>query len=194
DETAGAAGAEAGSAAAGQGSGPTGSLDNYNEDFKEFAGEDCVLSEPALLGMADHSLPDPFLMSDGSRLSSSEQWACQRAWLKKSIETFVQGEKPGTPDTVTGTVSATSIAIHVEHDGKTADFSVPIDRPIGALGAVPGVFKADGSGVPTNFVKGEGVAAMNYAHDAMEGAFNKIYSTAAVSVQIKWVWGVSRAI
>jgi len=87
------------------------------------------------------------------------------------------------------------VQIHVENGGSSADFSVSISRPPGASGPVPGMFQADGSGVPTSFLQGEGVAAMNYGHSTAEGAYNKIYgSGGAVSLQIKWAWAVSRAI
>lgn len=165
----------------------------YNPDFVEFVGADCELPEPAQLSPASHSLPDPFLMPDGTRMSSVAQWACQRAWLKKQVEGFVHGAKPGTPEVVTGTVSATGVQIHVEDGGSSADFSVPIDLPPGASGPVPAMFQADGSGVPTSFLKAEGVAAMAYSHSTAEGAYNKIYG-GGVSIQIKWAWAVSRAI
>jgi (4-O-methyl)-D-glucuronate---lignin esterase len=184
--------AAAGAPAAG-GQPGSGSLGGYNPDFKEDSGTACTLPEPMMLAAADHKLPDPFKMPDGTRMSTIAQWTCQRAWLKKNVEAFVHGQKPAKPTTVTGTVSATSISIHVEEGGKSADFSIPIDRP-SATGAVPGVFQADGSGVPASFLKGEGVAAMAYSHSAAEGAFNKLYSSAAVSPQIKWAWAVSRAI
>lgn len=182
-----------GGASAGSGGSSSG-IDDYNDEFKEFAGEDCDLPEPMLLSSPDHSLPDPFLMADGSRMSSRSQWACQRAWLKKSIEAFVHGSKPGTPDTVSGSVSAGGIQVHVEQGGSSADFMVPINLPAGASGAVPGMFRADDSGIPTNFLHGEGVAAIGYSHSAAESAYNSIYGNGGTTNQIKWAWAVSRAI
>ena len=173
---------------------PGGGDEEYNSDFVEFVGEDCELPEPMLLASPDHSLPDPFLMADGSRMSSASQWACQRAWLKKNIEAFVHGEKPGRPDTVTGSVSAMSVQVNVEHGGSSANFSVSVSLPPGASGPVPAMFQADGSGVPTSFLHGEGVAAINYSHSAAEGAFNSIYGGSGVADTIKWAWAVSRVI
>jgi len=197
--TTGGAPGSGGDAAGGQpgsgGGGPGGAIDfdTYNPEFKEFVGEDCELGEPALLSSPDHGLPDPFVTSDGSRMSSVSQWACQRAWLKKQIETYVHGEKPGRPATVTGSVSATAINVHVEDAGGSADFMVPIDRPTGT-GPVPGIFQADGSGVPASFLKPNGVAAMAYSHSSAESAFNAVYGNTSVSKQVKWAWFVSRAI
>lgn len=69
----------AGGGPAGGGSGPTGqagastTLDGYNKDFKEDSGTACVLPAPMMLATADHHLPDPFLMSDGTRMSMTSQ-------------------------------------------------------------------------------------------------------------------------
>jgi len=146
-----------------------------------------------MLAAGDHHLPDPFLMSDGTRMSTKDQWKCQRAWLKKTVEAFVHGAKPPKPTTVTGSIAGKKINVHVEEGGKTADFSVTADTPT-ATGPVPAVFQADGSGVPASFLKGLGVAAIPYSHSDSEGAFNKLYSGASVSPQIKWAWAVSRVI
>ncbi len=196
DTTGTTAGGAGGATTGGEttGGGTTGGIDGYNSDFEEFTGEDCELPEPTLLSSPSHSLPDPFLMPDGTRMSSMAQWSCQRAWLKKNIEAFVHGAKPGKPDVVTGSVSATSVQVHVEQGGNSADFSVSINLPPGASGPVPGMFQADGSGVPTNFLHGEGVAAIRYNHSAAESAYNSIYGGGGTSVQIKWAWAVSRAI
>ncbi|HEY0462644.1 MAG TPA: hypothetical protein VGC79_00475 [Polyangiaceae bacterium] len=184
--------AAGGSAAGGQP--PISGIDGYNPDFKEDSGTACTLPDPMMLATADHHLPDPFLMPDGTRMSKVAQWTCQRAWLKKTVEAFVHGTKPPKPTTVTGSVTATKVSVHVEEGGKSADFSFPITRPSGATGAVPAVFQADGSGVPASFLNGEGVAAIPYSHSDSEAAFGKLYSNAAVSPQIKWAWAVSRAI
>jgi len=173
--------------------GTDGPLDNYNPDFVEFVGEDCELPEPT--AASSQTLPDPFMKPDGSRMSSVSEWACQRAWLKKNIEAFVHGAKPGTPEVVTGSVSADGVQIHVEEGGASADFSIPINLPPGAAGApVPAMFQADGSGVPQNFLFEEGVATMPYSHSTAESAYNKIYGGSGVDLQIKWAWAVSRAI
>ena len=189
--TGGSAGSTGGSPSTGGGS----SIDDYNEDLEEFVGEDCDLPEPTLLSSPDHSLPDPFLMPDGSRMSSISQWACQRAWLKKNVEAFVHGEKPGRPDVVTGSVSAMNVEVHVEHGGSTADFSLGIDLPPNASGPVPAMFRTDAGGVPTGFLHEEGVAVIAVSHNDAESAFNQIYGNGGgTSVQIKWAWFVSRAI
>jgi len=177
-----------GSATGGSGSGL--SFESYNPDFKEFVGEDCELPDSELLSPASHELPDPFLKPDGSRISSMSEWACQRAWLKKNIESHVYGEKHGKPASVTGTVSSTSINVQIEGG---ATYTVSVSLPPGASGPVPGMFRAENSGVPINFLHDEGVAVLNYTHASAESAFNTVNGSAG-SDPIKWAWAVSRAI
>jgi hypothetical protein len=153
-----------------------------------------MLPDAKALSPAQSKLPDPFLMADGMRMSSKSQWSCQRAWLKKQVESFVLGAKPGTPEMVTGTVSASAINVTVSHGGKNATLEFPVSRPSGASGPIGAMFQADGSGVPTTFLHGEGVAAIRYNHSAAESAYNAIYGSGSVSIQIKWAWAVSRAI
>ncbi|HEY6728176.1 MAG TPA: hypothetical protein VI197_29405 [Polyangiaceae bacterium] len=171
-----------------------GGIDGYNDDFVEFVGEDCELPEAMALSPASHALPDPFKKADGTRMTSISEWACQRAWLKKQVEGFVHGAKPGTPDMVTGSVSDEEVQVQIQHGGASASYSVSIELPPGASGPVPGMFRADGSGVPTSFLHAEGVAAMSYSHSSAESAYNAIYGGSGVSIQIKWAWAVSRII
>lgn len=177
----------------------------YNEEFVEFTGEDCTVGEMSQVDT--HLLPDPFLSSDGSRMSQKSDWSCQRATLKKAVETFIHGEKPGRPDTVTGTVSAQGIAVHVEHGGSSIDFNVSISLPSGATGPVPIVIGLGGvsSGAPgdanmSEVIKGEGVATGSYNNNQLSsetnksGMFQTIYGSTPASAQIGWAWGFSRLI
>lgn len=190
------AGSLAGAAgSAGGVSNPTGT---YNPDFVEFYGKDCVVSDPAAVDNA--KLPDLFKSFDGTRISKKSDWKCRRAELKKAVEKFIHGEKPGRPDTVTGTVSATEIKVHVEHGGKTIDFKVSVSRPTGVTGAVPAIIGLGGGNLDKALVSAEGVASINYDNYALasetsrSGLFTTIYGSTGASAQVAWAWGVSRII
>src|SRR5689334_24176453 len=58
-------------------------------------------------------LPDPFKRLDGTRITTTADWTCRREEIKKLSEKFVYGEKPGKPQTVSGTVSSTNITVNV---------------------------------------------------------------------------------
>lgn len=177
---------------------PVAGGDVYNPDFKEFYGEDCEVSEPAEVN--NPKLPDLFEFFDGTRMSKKSDWRCRRAELKKAVETFIHGEKPGRPDTVTGSVSNSSIDVHVEHGGKSIDFSVSVSIPGGASGPVPAIIGLGGGSLDKGILSEEGVASINYNNNSMSsesnrsGLFSQIYGDTGASAQVGWAWGVSRII
>ena len=83
----------------------------------EDEGADCPVSIPGSL-TANAKLPDPFKKLDGSRITSTADWRCRREEIKKLSERYVYGEKPAKPESVTGTVSSTSITVNVTDKAK----------------------------------------------------------------------------
>ncbi|WP_434041056.1 MULTISPECIES: glucuronyl esterase domain-containing protein [Sorangium] len=133
-------------------------------------------------------------------MSKKSQWRCRRAELKKAVEKYIHGEKPGRPDKVTGSVSSTSIAVRVEHGGKSIEFSVSVSLPRGASGPVPAIIGLGGGSLDKSLLAEEGVATINYNNNAMSsetgrtGLFSNIYGNTGASAQVGWAWGVSRII
>jgi glucuronyl esterase-like protein len=197
----GGAGASAGGAppaagaGGGAGLGPTG---KYNPDFKEFYGEDCQVGDPKEVNNA--KFPDLFANLDGTRMSQKDQWRCRRAELKRIVEKFIHGDKPGKPEKVTGTVSKTSISVKVEHMGKTINFSVPVSIPASVTGPAAAIVGLGGGSLDKAILTEEGVATINYNNGTLadeksrNGLFTDIYGSTGASAQVGWAWGVSRII
>ena len=190
--TGGAAGSGAG------GSGPVGTTDWYNPDFKEFVGEDCTVAEPA--DVNDPKLPDLFKNLDGTRMSAKAQWACRRAEIKAVVEKYIHGPKPGKPDMVTGTVSKSSVSVKVTVGSNSVEFSVPVSIPSNAKMPAPAIIGLGGGSLDKAIVSEEGVATMNYSNNTISaesdrtGLFSKLYPNTGASAQVGWAWGVSRII
>lgn len=170
----------------------------YNPDFVEFVGEDCEVGEPKDVNNA--KLPDLFEFFDGTRMSKKSEWRCRRAELKKAVEKYIHGTKPGKPTTVTGSVSKSSIKVHVDHNSKSIDFSVSVSLPSGASGPVPAIIGLAGGSLDKAVLSSEGVATISYDHSALasetsrSGLFTNIYGSTGASAQVAWAWGVSRII
>ena len=195
----GSAGAAGQSGSAGQAGNVGTSGDGYNPDFVEFYGADCAVGEPKKGDIS--TLPDVFASFDGTRMSKKADWRCHRAELKKAVETYVHGPKPGRPTTVTGSVTSTTIKVHVEQGGNSADFSVSVSIPEGAKTPAPAIIGLGGGSLDRSILKEEGVALINYSNNAISdektrsGIFSKLYpSNGGASAQIGWAWGVSRII
>nr|BFE73358.1 hypothetical protein GCM10020092_066590 [Actinoplanes digitatis] len=149
-------------------------------------------------------LPDPFKKLDGARITTTAEWQCRRAEIKKLAEKFVYGEKPAKPASVTGTVSSTAITVNVTHQGRSAAFSAKVELPSGS-GPFPAVVVLGGFGADTAAIKAAGAAVINYDPYAVgkegtprnnkQGAFYSVYgSSSTTGLLMAWAWGVSRII
>jgi hypothetical protein len=149
-------------------------------------------------------LPDPFKKLDGSRITNTADWTCRREEIKKLSEKFVYGEKPGKPQTVTGTVSSSNITVNVSNQGKSASFSASVSLPSGT-GPFPAVVVFGGFGADTATIKAAGAAVISYDPYSVgkegtprtnkQGAFYTLYgSSSPTGLLMAWAWGVSRII
>lgn len=93
-------------------------------------------------------LPDPFKRLDGTRIATKSDWRCRREEVKKLAEKFVYGEKPGKPQSVTGTVSGSTITVNVTHNGKSASFSAGVSCPAGPGRSPPSSCSAGSARTP----------------------------------------------
>jgi hypothetical protein len=166
-------------------------------------GAGCPVPDPGA-SAANSLLPDPFKRLDGTRISAKSDWRCRRAEIKELAERSVYGQKPGRPESVTGTVSRTGITVNVTHQGRTASFSASVDLPSGT-GPFPAVVVLGGLGADTATIKASGAAVVNFdpytvgkegtPRTNKQGAFYSVYGSSNSSgLLVAWSWGVSRII
>jgi hypothetical protein len=175
---------------------------------KEDDGADCtVASLPA--PAANAKLPDPFEKVDGTRMSTKAEWRCRREELRKMAEKYAYGTKPEKPQSVTGTVSKSSISVTVMDSGKSASFTASITLPSGGKAPYPAIVVYGGAGfgapLDQSVIDGEGVALITYDPYSVgkentgrankQGAFYTIVgSSSTTGLLVAWGWGVSRII
>ncbi|MEY4546755.1 MAG: hypothetical protein RL685_2950 [Pseudomonadota bacterium] len=176
----------------------------------EDTGADCA--EPPLPAFAAlpaiSSLPDPFLMSAGERMTSRAQWRCRRAELQSILEEYDVGEKPGKPTTVAASLEGNTIRIDVSEGGAsftmTATIGRPPNAPSGPLPAIIGINTPTGS-LPASIFSSRGIATITYDANQIAttafsnnprngGNFFAMYPGATAGYMIRWAWGVSRII
>ncbi|WP_253195175.1 cellulose binding domain-containing protein [Streptomyces sp. MP131-18] len=173
------------------------------EAADEDDGADCPVPDPGG-STADSLLPDPFTRIDGTRITDTSDWRCRRAEIRELAEGSVYGQKPESPDSVTGTVSTTSITVNVTDQGRNASFSASVDLPSGP-GPFPAVVVLGGFGADTSTIKASGAAVINFdpylvgnegtPRNNKQGAFYSIYgSSSSTGLLMAWSWGVSRII
>jgi hypothetical protein len=149
-------------------------------------------------------LPDPFKKLDGTRVAAKSDWRCRRQEINKMAEKYAFGTK-GIPQTVTGTVSNSSISVNVSEGGKTAAFTVTVSLPTTGSAPYPAVVVYGGMGADTTTIKAAGAAVISYdpykvgaegtGRASKSGEYYKIYgSTSPTGILMAWGWGVSRII
>jgi hypothetical protein len=193
----------AGGSAAGAGTG-TQLTENQSADC-----EVAALPESSALSQIP-KLPDPFLKLDGKRVVSKAEWRCRRQEIRRQAEKYILGAKP-TPDVVTGTVSDTSVSVHVEAKGKSSDFSAKIVLPSKGERPFPAIISVGSSGmsIGESRVLDQGVAVIYFNNleigkegqaEASRGKPNagKYYDIYGgddpAGLLMAWAWGASRVL
>lgn len=136
----------------------------------EDTGADCA--RPALPpanqlpNLAEH--PDPFLMTNGTRITTKAEWTCRRAELKAQVEEYESGPKPVVDQAnVDGAFANNQLTVNVREQDRSISFSVTINRPAGADGAIPLLIGVGGSSLDNSVFSQNGVATTNLNNNAM---------------------------
>lgn len=98
-------------------------------------------------------LQDPFLKPDGERVSTKEEWAVQRQYIKSMLEHYQYGEIPPTPKDVTvqetlsediydGAATRKLYTLTMERNGQSLDLHFGLIKPKGD-GPFPVIIKND---------------------------------------------------
>jgi hypothetical protein len=178
---------------------------------EEHTGSDCEAPElPEYASLPEiSSLPDPFLMNSGERMTTRSQWRCRRAEIRKILEEYDVGEKPGKPSSFEASLDGDTLQITVGEGGETFTITAPIARPSsaasGPIPAIIGINSPTGS-LPAQIFSSRGIATITYTSDQLapglfasggtreSGNFYGIYPGATAGYMIRWAWGVSRII
>jgi hypothetical protein len=123
-------------------------------------GAGCAVSIPGSFP-SNSKLPDPFTRLDGTRIATKSDWRCRREEIKQLSERYVYGDKHAKPQSVTGTVSRTSISVTVQDQGKSASFSASVQLPSGN-GPFPAVIVYGGFGADPTTIQASGAAVINF--------------------------------
>jgi hypothetical protein len=204
--TAGSSGAVTGGASGG-GTGGTAILGDMPLVYDvENTGADCAAppAPPAFSAlMSIANMPDPFLMTSGSRIAAREDWRCRRAEIKAQMEYWVSGPKGAPPSDVTATFSSNKLSVVIAQGGASITLSATLTVPSGTgpFPLVIGMNTATGS-LPSSLFAG--VATLTFQSSQLvsdgfnvtrgAGTYFTMYPDKNAGAMIEWAWGVSRII
>jgi len=173
----------------------------------ENTGADCAAPPlPAFSALTSvASLPDPFLMTSGTRIASRSDWRCRRAEIAAQIQNYETGTKPAPPTNETATFSGGMLSVTVTaSNGKSITLTTTINTPSGP-GPFPAVIGMDTGGtgaLPSSIFTSRGIATMTFTSSQLtpqspargQGAIFALYPDQTAGSMILWAWGVSRII
>lgn len=173
---------------------------------QENTGADCPAS-PAPLAFAAltpiPNLPDPFVLSNGARMTARDQWRCRRSEISSLIQFWGTGPKGAPPSNLTATFSGNRLTVVVTQNGASITLSSTINLPDGPgpFPLVIGMNSPTGS-LPANLFAG--VATMAFTDSQLvandfnvtrgAGTYFTMYPDRNTGAMIEWAWGVSRLI
>jgi hypothetical protein len=148
-----------------------------------------------------NNLPDPFVFSDGTRVTTKAQWTCRQEEILNAFEQYELGDLPPAPTALTASISGNSLSISITvASGNKASFSVSIS---GASTSSPGpAIIAYGfpsipipAGVATITFNNDNFAAQNGGGSRGQGLFYTLHGNShSAGALTAWAWGVARII
>jgi hypothetical protein len=177
---------------------------------KENTGADCPppAAPPAFSALtAVPELPDPFLLTSGTRITRRDQWRCRRAEIASQMQHWVSGPKGASPSesAMTATFSGGKLTVVVTQSSTSITLSSTITTPSGAgpFPLVIGMNTPTGS-ITSNIFTSRGVATMVFTSSQLvpnstnvtrgAGDYFEMYPDTNAGAMIEWAWGVSRLI
>ncbi|MBK8808225.1 MAG: hypothetical protein IPO21_17005 [Bacteroidales bacterium] len=152
------------------------------------------------------TLPDPFTMNDGTKVSTFDGWKCRRNEIKKDLEQYEIGTKPDKPQNITATYSGGTLTVNVTISGQTLTLTSKLNIPSGAgpHPVVIGMNSATGGVTASLF---SGCITMPFTHDQIVNynmnsqqrqtdPYYKIFPDlwGKIGNYSAWSWGISRLI
>jgi len=198
-----------GGSAAGTGGSSAGGTGGLPTSYPtENTGADCPAAPapPAFSALPSiMNLPDPFLMTNGTRISKIADWRCRRAEISSQVQYWGSGPKGAPPaaSNLTATLSGGTLTVTVTQNGATITLTAAISTPSGSgpFPLVIGMNTPTGS-LPTSLFNGVATMTFNSAQlvpDAFNvprggGTYFTMYPDKNAGAMIEWAWGVSRLI
>jgi hypothetical protein len=148
-------------------------------------------------------MPDPFLMTSGTRIASRDEWRCRRAEISSIMQYWVSGPKGAPPTDLTATFSTNKLTVVITKGSAMITLSATITTPSGS-GPFPLII---GMNTPTGSLPSSifaGVATMTFTSSQLvpdafnvprgAGTYFSMYPDNNAAAMIEWAWGVSRLI
>lgn len=145
-------------------------------------------------------LPDPFTFSDGTPVTTAEEWTCRQQEIVNAFEQYELGDLPGPPDSLSASLSGNTLSISVSVGSASADFSATISAgsgsaPRGAMIGVGGMSIPVPGELSTITFDNDGFARQVDTSSRGQGIFYDLHgSDHSAGALTAWAWGIARVV
>jgi len=152
--------------------------------------------------VSEPGLPDPWKFANGKSVTTADDFACRQAEMSRIMQQFELGDLPPAPDSLTATLSGTSMSLVIQVGSNSKTISVSITKPSspGTAGGAA-IIAVGGASIPVP----SGMGRINFGNDACAAQANpnshgtgwffdlhgKSHSAGAT---LAWAWCVGRII
>ena len=164
--------------------------------FVENAGASCASTAAPLLSADNKKLPNPFVMHDGTMMTSKSQWECRRNEIKTDLEKYEIYTKQD-PGTVAATLSGKTLTVKITTTSGTMSLTSAITGSGSCVLIGLDTFPSLVTGctiIP--FTSNQVVQNMQNSNQYQTDPFYKVYPSlwGKIGNYSAWSWGISRLI
>jgi len=152
--------------------------------------------------VSDPGLPDPWKFTSGKPVTTAADFTCRQSEMSRIMQQFELGDLPPAPDSVTATLSGSSMSLVIKVGSNSKTVSVSITKPAsaGAAGG-PAIIAVGGASIPIPSGMGriafgnDACAAQQNPNSHGSGWFFDLHGkTHSAGATLAWAWCVGRII
>ena len=148
------------------------------------------------------TLPDPWKFTSGNPVLTAQDFTCRQQEMSSILQQFILGDLPPPPDSLTATLSGTSMTLSIKVGSNTKSLSVSLTKPSGGgASGGPALITVGGSSIPVP----SGVGRIAFGNDACAAQTNPAShgtgwffdlhgKTHSAGATLAWAWCVGRII
>ena len=162
-----------------------------------FARQDACATSANYAAVNEKQLPDPWKFADGKAVATADDWKCRQAEMSKMLQQYELGDLPGPPDSLTASLSGTTMTLNIKVGSNTKTVTVTFSK--GSSGAA--IIGVGGISIPVpssvgkiNFGNDACAAQQNSASHGSGWFFDLHGKSHSAGATTAWAWCVGRII